>query len=133
MDGDDNRRSLLTSSIVITSYPRPRAASRVNNKPAHKLLPRREHSTTSSVECAMQILPPTLHHPPHSQVENRTNRCAAKGWPQRELLRASKALLLTIPSLLETDGGENIHLSRRKYIEDTPAAKHGFQRARTMK
>ena len=66
------------SSIVITDYLRPQAASRVNNKPTHKLFPRCERSTASSVECAMRILPPTLHHPSPSLVGNRTNGCAAE-------------------------------------------------------
>ena len=37
-----------------------------------------------------------------------------------------------MPSPVETDEGQNNHLSRQKHMEDIPAAERGFQRVETM-
>ena len=76
MDASNDWQSLVTSSIVIQPYPRTRAASRGNNKPANKLPSRRERTRQQSNARHEPSIPP--HDPPPSPVGNRPNRCAAE-------------------------------------------------------
>ena len=101
MDGDDDRRSLLYST-VITSYPRPRAGRRVTNIPAQPL-PRRAIAIAIENAHESYIPPPYITLPPYQLRIGKTEvpPNAHEGWrPRRELLRAGKARLLSIRSLV---------------------------------
>ena len=121
---------------MIQDYLRPWAASRINSKPAHKLLPQRErHDIISRVRNANPTTHPTL---PFTVTNREQEKRMCRRTPTKDsghgasCCAPAKQSQYEYLSLAETGGAQNNHLSRRKYMQDVLVAERRFQRVRTM-